>query len=172
MVTFSTKKSTINPRASKCIQNISSLSIQRGIWYISYYIFCFIYPLILSSLELTCSLLDSDFCLSWWNGCCWFFLLGYVTPSLNNFFIQFVLGKLYSWWDKYNCLCGNTFSLIFCTINDCLFSLCIAQGFHNFYDYLINCRLHWIFVSFVASNTQTNFKISLCSSENSFITFG
>lgn len=132
MVTFSTKKSTINPRASKCIQNISSLSIQRGIWYISYYIFCFIYPLILSSLELTCSLLDSDFCLSWWNGCCWFFLLGYVTPSLNNFLSNLFWANFTA--DEINTIaCAEIrFHLYFVQLTIAFFLFVLHKGFTTF----------------------------------------
>lgn len=132
MVTFSTKKSTINPRASKCIQNISSLSIQRGIWYISYYIFCFIYPLILSSLELTCSLLDSDFCLSWWNGCCWFFLLGYVSPSLNNFLSNLFWANFTA--DEINTIaCAEIrFHLYFVQLTIAFFLFVLHKGFTTF----------------------------------------
>lgn len=132
MVTFSTKKSTINPRASKCIQNISSLSIQRGIWYISYYIFCFIYPLILSSLELTCSLLDSDFCLSWWNGCYWFFLLGYVTPSLNNFLSNLFWANFTA--DEINTIaCAEIrFHLYFVQLTIASFLFVLHKGFTTF----------------------------------------
>lgn len=132
MVTFSTKKSTINPRASKCIQNISSLSIQRGIWYISYYIFCFIYPLILSSLELTCSLLESDFCLSWWNGCCWFFLLGYVSPSLNNFLSNLFWANFTA--DEINTIaCAEIrFHLYFVQLTIAFFLFVLHKGFTTF----------------------------------------
>lgn len=132
MVTFSTKKSTINPRASKCIQNISSLSIQRGIWYISYYVFCFIYPLILSSLELTCSLLDSDFCLSWWNGCCWFFLLGYVSPSLNNFLSNLFWANFTA--DEINTIaCAEIrFHLYFVQLTIAFFLFVLHKGFTTF----------------------------------------
>lgn len=132
MVTFSTKKSTINPRASKCIQNISSLSIQRGIWYISYYVFCFIYPLILSSLELTCSLLDSDFCLSWWNGCCWLFLLGYVSPSLNNFLSNLFWANFTA--DEINTIaCAEIrFHLYFVQLTIAFFLFVLHKGFTTF----------------------------------------